>query len=147
MSRIAKYFFGLWLLLSVIAIASYLSKLESRLPIAGLSVLILIVVVVILRERLRRKKEGYYIYKRGGAEDGVLFYEEEGKTLQFYFDRTNDTIYIPSDPKWNEITPSWAKERKNEIVSRIKKRIGKRWIGKSWTYAQSDLAKHLIDQK
>ena len=124
MSMIAKYFF-----------------------VAGLSILLLIIVVAIVRERLRRKKEGYYIYKRGGAEDGVLFYEEEGKILQFYFDRTKDTIYIPSDLKWKEIMPTWAREKKNEIIARIKMRIGKRWIGKSWTYAESDFAEHLINQK
>src|SRR5919108_673045 len=138
MSSIAKYFFVLWLLLFVITTISYLSKLEIRLPIVGLSILLLIVVFAIVRERLRRRREGYYIYRRGGAEGGTLFYEEEGKSLEFYFDRTNNTIYIPSDLKWKESMPSWARERKNEIITRIKTRIGKRWIGKSWTYAESD---------
>jgi hypothetical protein len=147
MSSIAKYFFVLWLLLFVITTISYLSKLEIRLPIVGLSILLLIVVFAIVRERLRRRREGYYIYRRGGAEGGTLFYEEEGKSLEFYFDRTNNTIYIPSDLKWKESMPSWARERKNEIITRIKTRIGKRWIGKSWTYAESDSIEHLINQK
>ena len=95
---------------------------------------------------MRRNREGYYVYKRGGADDGTLIYNEEGKILQFYFNRTNDTIYVPSDFKWKEMMPKWAKERKDEIVSRIEKQIGKRLIGKSWTYEGTEKREHLIEQ-
>ena len=63
---------------------------------------------------------------------------EGGRVLELYFDRTKNTIYVPSDAKWNEIMPSWATDRKAEIVSRIKQHVGKRWIGKSWRYEESD---------
>jgi hypothetical protein len=146
-NRIVKYFVALWGLFALIAIIFSLYRSANLILIAGLGALTTGVVIVAVKEKLRKKKEGFYIYKRGGAESGVLFYDERGRILQLYFSRITDTIYIPSDLKWKEIMPGWAKERKDEIVSRIKKRIGKRLIGKSWTYAQSDLEEHLIYQK
>lgn len=147
MNTIVKYFVALWALFALIAITSYLYKSTNLILMAGLGALTLGVVIATVKEKLRRKKEGFYIYRRGGAESGVLFYDERGRILQLYFSRIKDTVYIPSDLKWKEIMPSWARERKDEIVSRIKKRIGKRLVGKSWTYAQSDLEEHVICQK
>jgi hypothetical protein len=142
----SKYFLVLWALVAVIGAALYLSKPENRFLLLGLGVLVLVIVIPVVRERLRRKKEGYYVSKRGGADDGILVYNEGGKTLQLYFNRANDTIYVPSDLRWQGIMPDWARERKKEIVSRIQKRVGKRLIGKSWTYEESDRKEHLINQ-
>jgi len=50
---------------------------------------------------------------------------EGGRVLELYFDRIKNTIYVPSDAKWNEIMPSWATDRKAEIMSRIKQHVGK----------------------
>jgi len=98
------------------------------------------------KEKRRRKKEGYYVSKRGGAEDGILFYNEGEQSLRLYFNRRQDTIYVPSDMKWKEIMPSWAKDRKIQIVSRIRGLIGKRILGKSWTYKETDDPDHVVSQ-
>jgi hypothetical protein len=144
-SKVVTYFLALWALIAVIGISSYLFKPENRLFLAGLSLLVLAIVIAVVRGRSRRK-HGYFVYRRGGAEDGVLVYNERGKSLQFYFNRIDNAIYIPSHAEWKRTMPDWATERKDEIVSRIKKLVGKRLIGKSWSYEETDKKEHLINQ-
>jgi cbb3-type cytochrome oxidase subunit 3 len=146
MSKIIKYFLILWLLGAMIGVIFYLLKPQNRSILLGIGVVVIGVVFFLFKERLRRKKEGYYVYKRGGAEDGVLVYDEGGKTLNLYFSRRKDTIYVPSDTKWKELMPGWAKEKKALIMHRIKLRIGNRMIGKNWTYEESDNQDYLIKQ-
>jgi hypothetical protein len=130
----------------MIGAALYLFKPENRFVLFGVCFVAIGIALLVLKERLRRKKEGYYVYKRGGAEDGILVYDEGGKTLNLYFSRSKDTIYVPSDTKWKELMPEWAKEKKGVIMRRIKLRIGKRLIGKNWTYEESDKQEYLINQ-
>jgi hypothetical protein len=146
MNKFVRYLLGLWAVFAAGGIVLYFWKRENRLLLSAITILIGIIVIEILRERLRRKREGYYVYKRGGADDGTLVYNEEGKMLQLCFNRTTDTIYVPLDFKWKEMMPDWAKERKDEILSRIQKQIGKRLIGKSWSYQGTDRKEHLIEQ-
>jgi hypothetical protein len=112
----------------------------------GSVVLTLIILTFVIRERVRRKREGYYVQTHGGAEDGYVLYNEDGKTLRLYFSRSKDTIYVPSDVKWKEIMPNWARERKLQIMGRIKKHVGKRLIGRAWTYEESDKKERLMTQ-
>ena len=112
----------------------------------GSVVLGLTILTYIIREQVRRKKQGFYVQTHGGAEDGYVLYNEDGKTLRLYFSRPKDTIYVPSDIKWKEIMPNWARERKLEIIGRIKKHVGKRLIGQDWTYEESDKKETLMTQ-
>jgi hypothetical protein len=138
MTKIVKMFFIIWVFLAVIGLVLYVSKPDNRFILFGLGFIAVAIFIATVKERWRRKNEGYYVFKRGGAENGVVIYDEGGQTLQLYFDRRRDTIYVPSDATWTEIMPSWAKERKHEVVTRIKRRVGKRLIGKSWTYEETD---------
>jgi hypothetical protein len=105
------------------------------------------IVIAIARNRFRRRKGGFHVYKRGGAEDGVLIYEEGEKSIQIYFNRLEDIIYIPSAGTWKEIMPDWARERRDEILARIKERVGRRLIGKSWKFEETDSSQKIIPQK
>ena len=135
-----------WLLLGIAGLFIYLSKAANEFLAFSLGLLALIVLAGVVGQRLIRKKQGYSIYKSGGAEDGFIVYGEGGKTVKLYFDRVQDTIYVPSDAKWKEIMPEWAKEKKHEIVARIKKQIGTRLIGKSWRYEETDREETLLRQ-
>ena len=134
-----------WLLLGIAGVFIYLSRAANKFLVFSL-VLAVIVLAGVARRKLIRKKQGYSIYKSGGAEDGFVVYGEGEKTVKLYFDRVQDTIYIPSDVKWKEIMPEWAKEKKHEIVARIKKEIGTRLIGKSWRYEETDREETLLRQ-
>lgn len=146
MNKLDKYFFVLWALFAFGSAVLFLWRRESRFFISAMGILAVTIALLALRERLRRKRERYYVYRRGGGEDGVLVYNEEGRTVQLYFNRTNDTIYVPTDSQWKEMMPVWARDRKDEIVSRIQKRVGKRLIGKSWSYERADRKEHLVEQ-
>ena len=143
MKKIITYFFVL-LGFSVLAAAVPHLVVPGAPLLAVLGVIAFVTAGSLMKEKWRRKKEGYYAYTSGGAEDGVLIYNESGKILQLYFNRPKDTIYVPTDAKWREIMPDWARERKDEIVSRIKKRVGKRLIGKGWSYEESDREDHFV---
>ena len=137
-----KYFFIVFALY-IVVVVTHVVPLGTSL-LALLAVVTLAILGGIIKEKWRRKREGYYAYTSGGAEEGVLIYNEAGKILQLYFSRPRDTIYVPTDAKWKEIMPDWARERKDEIVRRIKTRVGKRLIGKGWTYEESDRDEHLL---
>jgi hypothetical protein len=121
--------------------------MENQLLLLSVGLIFLIIVIAITRNRLRRGKEGFHVYKRGGGEDGVLIYEEGEKSLQVYFNRLEDIIYIPSAVMWKEIMPDWARERRDEILVRIKERVGKRLIGKNWEFEETESPQKLIPQK
>jgi len=142
---VVRTFSYVWVFVAAIGIVIYLSRSSIGLVAlalgGGLGAFILYSNV---RERIRRKKDGYYIYKRGGAEDGILFYTEQGRELQFYFDRRKNTIYIPADGKWRETMPAWAHDYKGQIVDRIKECVGERLIGKSWKYEETNNDKQIV---
>jgi hypothetical protein len=133
-------------LLLVLGLAIALAKtggfiiLDILLAITGL-----ILTCSVIR-KLRAKRGGYYIEKSGGAEDGFITYYEGSKTVRLYFNRVQDVIYVPSETKWKQIMPEWAKERKDEIVGRIKEQVGTRLIGKSWSYEESEKEETMLPQ-
>ena len=140
-----RAFSFVWLLVAGIGIAIYLSRSSIGLMALAMSgILGAFILYSNLRERVRRKRDGYHVYKRGGAEDGILFYADRGRELQFYFDRRTDTIYIPSDTKWRQTMPAWAQDHKQQIVDRIKLCVGKRVIGKSWRYEDTNNDKQIV---
>jgi hypothetical protein len=105
-----------------------LTMWPDRLIFLGLSWIVLTILVVLIGERVRRVIEGYYTYMAGGAEDGDLVYRERGKMLRLYFKRPTHTIYVPSDVKWIEVMPGWAKEQKDSIMKRIRGQVGRHWM-------------------
>lgn|SRR5689334_15764665 len=142
---LVRAFSFVWLLVAAIGIVIYLSKSSIGLvALATGGILGAFILYSNLRERIRRKRDGYYVYKRGGAEDGILFYSEHGRELQLYFDRRTDTIYIPSDGKWKQTMPAWAQDDKQQIVDRIKQCVGKRLIGKSSKYEETSNDKQIV---
>jgi hypothetical protein len=86
--------------------------------------------------------EGYYTYMSGGAEDGDLVYKERGGTLRFYFKRRPHTIYVPTNVKWVEVMPDWAKQNKEPIMKRIKDQVGKHWM-----FEDTEKQEHILTQK
>lgn len=143
-----RVFSFVWLALAGTAVVVYL--LRSSVGIWTLTLGFTVCGLIFyakFREKRRRSREGYHVYRRGGAEDGIVFYDEEGRILQFYFDRQADTIYIPSDTKWEEIMPAWAHDHKQQIVSRLKQHFGKRLIGKGWTYEETDNPRQIVPKE
>lgn len=122
----AKLFIAAWVCLGAISLAAYSIRQENRLAFGVTALVALVVAVPLMKEWIRRKREGFHVRTRGSAEGGDVIYDEDGKSLIFYFDRSTRRIYIPSDRKWEEM-PEWAKARKVEIVNRIAKRMGKNW--------------------
>jgi hypothetical protein len=120
------FIFG-WMVLACLAFAAYLTKPGSEYALAGIVSLIVIAVFFVMREWLRRKREGFYVSTRGNAEGGDVVYHEADRFLTFYFDREARTIYVPSNRKWEEQMPEWAKARRLEIMENIRKRLGKTW--------------------
>jgi len=117
-------------LLGVLAIGVFSIQLPTwseRVILGGGSVVIFIIIVTVFFERIRRLIEGYYTYMSGGVEDGDLIYKEGSRTLRFYFKRRSHTIYIPTDKKWLEVMPEWAKQKRAPVVERVKSQIGKHW--------------------
>jgi hypothetical protein len=149
METAIKFFFICFGLLALgrLILQSAQSANGVNLVVWSLVIITLVIMIFVIRERLRRKREGYYVHTYGGAEDGYVSYDEDGKTLRLYFSRSKDTIYVPSDVKWKEIMPDWARDRKLEIMGRIRKHVGKRLIGRGWTYEESDKAQMLMSQR
>ena len=137
--RIATIFSGL---LGISFLVTYLPTWTERLLLGGVSILVFIVVVVLVSERIRRMVEGYYVYMSGGVEDGDVIYNEAGKILRLYFKRKTRIIYIPSNAKWQEVMPQWAKEKKDFINGRIRKQIGKHW-----TFEETEKPEYVMSQK
>jgi|SRR5690349_16998387 hypothetical protein len=142
---VIRVFTFIWLLLVVIGVVIYLSRSGIGLIALGTGTLLGgLFLYGNLKERIRRKRDGYYVYKRGGAEDGILFYSERGRELQFYFNRSTNTIYIASDAKWQQTMPVWAQDYKQQIVDRIKQCVGRRLIGQPWKYEETSNANHIV---
>jgi len=134
-----------WLLLAAVGVGIYLSRSNIGLLALGTGgIFAALLFYSNIREKIRRKRDGYYVYKRGGAEDGILFYSEQRRELQFYFDRRMNTIYIPSDTKWKQTMPIWAQNNKQQIVDRIKQCVGKRLIGEAWKYEETSDPKQIV---
>ena len=122
-----KFFTYGWILLAAASFVLYLSKPGNEYALSGIIVVILITVIFVMREWLRRRREGYYVVTKGNADGGDLVYHEADRSLTFYFDRGTRTVYVPSNRKWEEQMPEWAKARKLEILENIRKRLGRTW--------------------
>ncbi len=97
----------------------------------GVTTLAILFVTIIIWFTVARKyalaKKGFFIEVDLGREpgDGVrIAYEEKDKSLIFYGPASR-TIKVPSEQLWNEIMPDWAKNRKDEILERIKQDVRK----------------------
>jgi len=122
-----KIFTLAWVISGVIILIVYLLRPENRFVLGGTAVLVIMLVIPFIREGLRRKREGFYVNTKGNADGGSFIYYENEKSLTFYFDRISHIVYVPSNRKWEEKMPEWARGRKIEIVERIAKRMGKHW--------------------
>jgi hypothetical protein len=98
-----------------------------RIVLGGSGILVFTVIAVVFTERIRRFTQGFYVKLSGGADDGDLTYNESGRILRLYFKRRIRIIYVPSDPKWLEVMPTWARENKSSIMPKIRGQIGKHW--------------------
>ncbi len=128
--------FGTWVFFRLLT--SYESRVQGVIAAIGAISIVVIIIVATARRKLREEKEGYRVDSYGGPDGGIVVYHEEDKSLILLYSREKDTVYIPSDSKWKQIMPEWSRERKDEIVARIKQRHGKRLIGKPIAYEESD---------
>ena len=87
-------------------------------------------VFISVTERRAKKamlKAGYYVHwQTEGPESGTLFYEEGDNCIKYdlYFyhgEKFAPVVYVPSNGQWNQKMPEWVKDRKNEVVTRIRK--------------------------
>jgi hypothetical protein len=115
------------MVLAAISVGGFLFRRDLESVLAGVFIAGLVVLMPLVKEYLRRKKDGFYIRTRGNADGGDLTYHENGELLTFYFDRVSRIIYVPSDSKWEEVMPEWARARKVDIVEKIIGRMGKDW--------------------
>ena len=111
----------------VLYVSWRLPSWPERIIVGGLATLVFTVIATLLIERIRRFTEGYYVKLSGGADDGDLTYHDSGRILRLYFKRRSRMIYVPSDPKWVEVMPTWARENKISIMLKIRGQIGKHW--------------------
>jgi hypothetical protein len=95
--------------------------------VAALSLVSFVVLLCFVKERLRRIIQGYYVYMRGGVEGGEVRYNESGKEIKLCFARKKRTIYFPTNTKWKEIMPDWAKGKREDIIARVRKRVSRTW--------------------
>lgn len=111
--------------LAIVVFSLQLPTWSERVVMGGGAAIVLTILVVLITERVRRVVEGYYTYMSGGAEDGDLVYKEGNRTLRLYFKRRPHTIFVPTNTKWIEAMPNWAKQDKDRIMKRIKSQVGK----------------------
>jgi hypothetical protein len=128
--------------ISIIVLSSHLPTWTERVVLGGGGAIGFTLLAILIGERIRRVIEGYYTYMRGGAEDGDLVYTEGSNTLRLYFKRRAHTIYVPSNVRWREVMPDWAKEKKDLIMKRIKGQVGKHWM-----FEDTETREHLLPQK
>jgi hypothetical protein len=126
----------------IFVIGTYLPTWSDRLIFWGVVGVVFIILAILIGERVRRLIEGYYTYMSGGAEDGDLVYKEGDNTLRLYFKRRPHTIYVPSDMKWIEVMPDWAKANKNLIMTRIRGQVGRHWM-----FEDTEKREHILGQR
>ncbi|HKA22651.1 MAG TPA: hypothetical protein VKN18_30545 [Blastocatellia bacterium] len=126
----------------IFVLGMYSPSWTDRLIFWGVGGIGFIILAVLIGERVRRVIEGYYTYMSGGAEDGDLVYKQAGNTLRLYFKRRQHIIYVPSDMKWIEVMPDWAKANKNLIMTRIRSQVGRHWM-----FEDTEKREHILGQK
>ena len=113
--------------LVIVVLSLGLPSMAERTVLGGGAVIVFIVIVSLGGEYIRRFLEGYYTYMSGNAEEGELDYKDGKNTIRLYFRRRPRVIYVPTNVKWVELMPDWAKEEKKFIMDRIKAQVGKHW--------------------
>ena len=74
------------------------------------------------------RKKGYRAGHQG--RDNIFYMERVGdntRELVIYGEMLIDAphaIYVPGDVRWKREMPEWAKDRKSEILNRIKEELG-----------------------
>jgi hypothetical protein len=129
-------------ILTIIVLGLRLPTWSDRIVFSGLGIIVFTLAAALIGERIRRTIEGHYTYMSGGAEEGDLVYTQGDKALRLYFKRRPHTIYVPSNNKWMEIMPEWARENRDLIVKRIKDSVGKHW-----TFEDTEKQEHIMTQK
>jgi hypothetical protein len=75
----------------------------------------------------RFRRLGYRVLSRGR---GQFAYEEryDGQScvLEIHGEMEKRQVYLPSEQSWRESVPEWARERRDEIVQRVRQAVGER---------------------
>jgi len=80
------------------------------------------------RDRALLRIRGYRVVRTG--RDSICYQElVDGQLRKLIVDgelmaRAPHALYIPSDSEWQATTPDWARDRKGEIVARVKEELG-----------------------
>jgi hypothetical protein len=77
------------------------------------------------RDIRRQAKRGYVIERAGAPEGLLIIYTENGGRIYLDGDPRTYTIRVPSHTEWMEKMPPWARERRDEIVRRIREHYRK----------------------
>lgn len=142
--KVSLYDYGKWILAGFGAwmvfrgLTSYESRVEATVAAFAAVAIVVATIIALARRKWRDEREGFSVEADGGPDWGVVVYREEDRSLSLIYSPGKDTVFIPSDSKWTQIMPEWSHGRKDEIVARMKQRHGKRWVGKSIVYEESD---------
>jgi hypothetical protein len=142
--KVSLYDYGKWILAGFGAwmvfrgLTSYESRVEGAVAAIAAVAIVVAIIIALARRKWRDEREGFSVYSYGGPDGGVVVYREADRSLNLIYSQRRDTVFIPSDPKWKQVMPEWSRERKGEIIARIKQRHGKRLIGKPIVYEESD---------
>jgi len=129
--------FGTWLVFGF-AIAGESTVQGVLATIAAIGIVVWIIIAV-SRNRWRDEREGFRVESYSGPDGGIVVYIEGEKRLVLLYSREKDVVFVPADSKWKQVMPEWARDRKNEIVARVKQRHGKRVMGNPIGYEETDL--------
>jgi hypothetical protein len=113
-------------------LALVLLPLARRFPLAAGAVLVALLALTLSarRKRLERDRRGWWVeyvspgVLRGGEDEFAIAYHEGNKTL--YFSGTEgrrgerSTLVLPGAAAWPERVEAWARNRRDEIVARIR---------------------------
>ena len=118
---------AVWMVLAAISFFIYLLKPGNEYVLGTVLCLVTGGAFLFIKEKLRRRRDGFYIETKGNADGGDMIYHEAENALTFYFDRRERMIYIPSDQKWDDHMPDWARTRRAEILENIRQKRGSTW--------------------
>lgn len=72
------------------------------------------------RDIRRQMARGYVIERSGAPEALLITYTENDKRIYLDGDPRTYTVTVPSPIEWTQKMPPWARERRDEIVGRIR---------------------------
>lgn len=106
----------------------------------------ILVSVYFARERIRLRKAEYLVGFAGRPDDEGIVYHESKQAVIFCYSRKTKTMFIPTDRIWQTKMPYWSRDRKSEIVARVKLHFGKRLFGKPITFVETDSDEFIASQ-